>query len=40
MDITIENFQEKLDLVKASIKSCDFISIDTEFSGNNIKNKY
>ncbi|CDW79233.1 poly-specific ribonuclease parn-like domain-containing protein 1-like [Stylonychia lemnae] len=33
MEITIENFEEKLEIVSKSIKSCEFISFDCEFSG-------
>ena len=33
MEITIENFEEKFEFIAKSIKSCEFISFDTEFSG-------
>jgi hypothetical protein len=35
MEITIENFEEKLEFIQKSIRSCEFISFDTEFSGIN-----
>lgn len=34
MEINIENYEEKFELVAKSIRSCDFIAFDTEFSGN------
>jgi len=33
MDITQNNFIEKLPLIKKSIQTADFIAYDTEFSG-------
>lgn len=33
MDITQSNFEDQLPLVKQSIETAEFISIDTEFSG-------
>jgi hypothetical protein len=33
MDITKDNFQENLELIKTSIHEADFIAFDTEFSG-------
>ena len=33
MDITIDNFDQKIDFIKKSISSADFIAFDTEFSG-------
>ena len=33
MDITQRNFEDQLPLVKQSIETAEFISIDTEFSG-------
>lgn len=33
MDITANNFVEKLGLIVKSIKTADFIAYDTEFSG-------
>lgn len=34
MQVTVENFNECLPIVKSAIQSCDFIAIDTEFTGN------
>lgn len=36
MDILEENFSERLDLMRRSIASADFIALDTEFSGLNV----
>ncbi len=36
MEITIENFEEKFDIISKSIKSCEFIAFDTEFSGSKV----
>jgi ABC-type uncharacterized transport system ATPase subunit len=36
MDILLTNFNEKLELMIDSVHSCDFITLDTEFSGLNI----
>ena len=33
MDITANNFIEKLELIVESIKTAEFIAYDTEFSG-------
>lgn len=33
MEITIENFEEKFEFISKSIRSCEFIAFDTEFSG-------
>ena len=33
MDITQSNFEDQLPLIKQSIETAEFISIDTEFSG-------
>ena len=33
MEITSHNFLESFPLIKTSIETADFISIDTEFSG-------
>ncbi|CDW82058.1 oxysterol binding family protein [Stylonychia lemnae] len=33
MEITIENFEQRLPLIKESIQTAEFIAIDTEFSG-------
>jgi len=33
MEITNQNFLDSFPLVKSSIESADFISMDTEFSG-------
>ena len=33
MDITSSNFAEKLPLILESVKTADFIAIDSEFSG-------
>lgn len=33
MEITIENFEEKFDIISKSIRSAEFIAFDTEFSG-------
>lgn len=33
MDITADNFEANLDLIKKSIHSADFIAFDSEFSG-------
>ena len=36
MDITISNFAERLDFILDSVKTADFIAIDSEFSGLNV----
>ena len=36
MEISLENFNEKLPLIRKSISSCEFVAFDTEFSGNKI----
>ena len=33
MEVTIKSFYEKLPLILEAIKTCDYYSIDTEFSG-------
>jgi len=33
MELTVDNFEERLDLLLSSIRSCEFLAIDTEFSG-------
>ena len=33
MDICVENFAEKLPFMIESVKTADFITVDTEFSG-------
>ena len=33
MDILSDNFIEKLDFMLESVRSADFITLDTEFSG-------
>ena len=33
MEITSANFEANLPLIQESIETCEFISIDTEFSG-------
>lgn len=33
MEISLENFTEKLPLVRNSIQTCDFVAFDTEFTG-------
>ena len=33
MEITQDNFEDRIDLVLDSIINCEFISIDLEFSG-------
>ena len=33
MEITIENFESRYDLIVESIQQADFISLDLEFSG-------
>ena len=33
MDITRVNFLEKLDFILESVRTADFIALDTEFSG-------
>ncbi len=35
MEVTKDNFFKVLPLIKESIQSADFISFDSEFSGNN-----
>lgn len=34
MQVTVENFNECMPIVIKAIESCDFIAIDTEFTGN------
>ena len=36
MEISIENFSEKLPLIRKSIATAEFIAIDSEFSGNKV----
>lgn len=36
MEISLENFTEKLPLVRSSISTCDFVAFDTEFSGSKV----
>jgi hypothetical protein len=36
MEISLENFTEKLPLISKSIQTADFIAFDTEFSGNKL----
>ena len=36
MEINLENFTERLPLIRKSISTCDFIAIDTEFSGSKV----
>lgn len=36
MDITSQNFEEKLQFMLESVRSADFIALDTEFSGLNV----
>jgi len=36
MEILAENFSQNLDFVIQSVKSADFITLDTEFSGLNV----
>ena len=36
MDITIKNFAEKLQFILDSVKTADFIALDSEFSGLNV----
>lgn len=33
MEVTIENFEEVFPLLEDSIRTADFIALDTEFSG-------
>lgn len=33
MEITVENFEERFDVIAKSIRTCEFIAFDTEFSG-------
>ena len=33
MEITVENYQEKFDVIAKSIRSAEFIAFDTEFTG-------
>jgi hypothetical protein len=35
MDITTQNFEQELARIKQAIKECDFIAMDTEFTGLN-----
>jgi len=39
MDILGGNFRDRLDLMTESIKTCDFIALDTEFSGLSVGQK-
>ena len=36
MEVSLENFTEKLPLIRKSIQSCDFVAMDTEFSGSKV----
>ena len=36
MDVTKNNFEEALPLVEESIRNCDFIAFDAEFSGKSL----
>jgi hypothetical protein len=40
MEVTIENFEQVMPLLEASIHLADFIAIDTEFSGKNRLNAH
>lgn len=33
MEITRSNFEDRFDLIKESLRDCEFLAIDTEFSG-------
>jgi len=37
MDVTKNNFEEALPLVEESIRNCDFIAFDAEFSGKSLR---
>lgn len=37
MEVTIENFEEVFPLLEDSIRTADFIALDTEFSGINVQ---
>jgi hypothetical protein len=39
MDISADNFRDHLQLMIESVKSCDFIALDTEFSGLSVGQK-
>jgi len=39
MDILGGNFRDRLELMTESIKTCDFIALDTEFSGLSVGQK-
>ena len=34
MQITVENFQEKLPTIVNAIRTCEFVAVDCEFTGN------
>ena len=36
MDILLDNFNDKFDLIIDSVRTCDFMTLDTEFSGLNV----
>lgn len=36
MEINLDNFEEKFDLLKTSITTCEFVTFDTEFTGSKI----
>ena len=37
MEVTRDNFEEMLPLIEESIRNCDFIAFDAEFSGKHSK---
>ena len=39
MDVTKNNFEEALPLIEESIRNCDFIAFDAEFSGKSLRLK-
>lgn len=36
MEVNINNFEEKFELMKKSIQTCEFVTFDTEFTGSKI----
>jgi hypothetical protein len=36
MEVNLSNFEEKFELIKKSIQTCEFVTFDTEFTGSKL----
>jgi hypothetical protein len=36
MEVNIDNFEEKFEIMKHSIQTCEFVTFDTEFTGSKV----